>query len=901
MATRIGRTSILGLLLRHLRHAWAPALGVGLLVLISSAMVAAAPGALERIGRSELRYDVNQLSAGQRDLTAQTSAHPILGPGPDPSGSGLPADSARVWGALQTSLQHIEDQALSPLRGQLSTPRFTAYASPLVLPQSSQPADVVGQLRISLAADPLLARSARLVSGTWPSTVSAGSTAPIGMTLSVATAQRMGWRVGEIRAPQGEPSLRLQLTGTFDAVSATDDYWTINSSILQPDDNPTLGADIITGTGFVAADAWPAVLDQVAPYYVQIFYPFDADSVPVAQIGRLQAQLTGFISITHPFEWTGQPRFDDLIAVSLLTSSPPLLRATSSKISSADAVLSILILGPIGAALGALILACRMLMARRRPAFALLTQRGCTRWRLRLFFAAEGLLVAVPAAAIGATAAGWLLPADRWWPALLAVLAVAMIPGLALAVGLRTRVAGRSDLNLRAGSRWRRIAELAVVLVAVAATLLLYRSEVGVAPGIDPLVALTPLVLCLAGCLVILRLLPLPLTIVHNMARKRPGVTWFVGSARALRDPSVGLTPVLSVLLGVAMAVLSAIVLSTLNTGVDLAARATVGADLRVDRPQLLPGDVAAIRSVPGVAAATTLTTVGDVQVQVAGLEQAVTVYFVDSKALAAIQSDVIGAVPVPSGMTDVVGAAVPVVVSKDLAGSALSIAGHPLAVRGSASSTAGLGRGSGWLLVDSRFLATFGAGSQLPEAMLIQLQPGAAGTQVGDRIDDAVPGALISSAAEAAATLGDAPVVRGVQAVVLAMLVIMGLLCTATVLMTMVAGAGARRGVVSTLRILGLRPSAIKALVAWELLPATITALLGGAGIGVALAKIVTDVVDLRPFTGGALAPAVSVQWPLLAGLLGGFIVFVGVATLLGAARSGRSALAITLRFGDN
>jgi len=901
MATRTPRTSILGLLLRHLRHAWGPALGVGLLVLISSAMVAAAPGALERIGRSELRYDVNQLSAGQRDLTAQTTAHPILGPGPNPSGSGLPADSAQVWGALQTSLQHIEDQATPPLRGQLSTPRFTAYASPLVLPQSSQPADVVGQLRISLAADPLLARSARLVSGTWPSTANAGSTAPIGMTLSVATAQRMGWRVGEIRAPQGEPSLRLQLTGTFDAVSATDDYWTINSSILQPDDNPTLGADIITGTGFVAAGAWPAVLDKVAPYYVQIFYPFDADSVPVSQIDTLQAQLTGFISITHPFQTSGQPRFDDLIAISLLTSSPALLRTTLTKISSADAVLSILILGPIGAALGALILACRMLMVRRRPAFALLTQRGCSWWRLRVFFAAEGVLVALPAAAIGAAAAAWLLPADQWWPALLAVLAVAMVPGLALAVGLTARPARRSDLSLRAGSRWRRIAELAVVLVAVVATLLLYRSEVGVAPGIDPLVALTPLVLCLAGSVVILRLLPLLLTILHHIARKRPGVTWFVGSARALRDPSVGLTPVLSVLVGVAMAVLSAIVLSTLHTGVDVAARATVGADLRVDRPQLQPRDITAIRSVPGVATATTLTTVGDVQVQVAGLQQAITVYFVDSTALTAIQSDVVGAVPIPSGMTDAIGAAVPVVASQDLAHSALSIAGHRLSVRGSASSTAGLGRSSEWLLMDNRFLATVGEGSQLPESMLMRLQPGAPDTQVGDRIVDAVPGALITSATEAAATLGDAPVVRGVQAVVLAMLVIMGLLCAATVLMTTVAGASARRSVVSTLRILGLRPSAIKALVAWELLPATITALVGGAGIGVALAKIVTDVVDLSPFTGGALAPAVSLQWPLLAGLLGGFVVFVALATLLGAARSGRSALAITLRFGDH
>lgn len=99
MAARNQRMSIMGLLLRHLRHAWAPTLGVGLLVLISSAMVAATPGGLERIGRSELRYDVNQLSARQRDLTVQTSTHPVLGPGSNPAGSGLPPDSAPVWGA----------------------------------------------------------------------------------------------------------------------------------------------------------------------------------------------------------------------------------------------------------------------------------------------------------------------------------------------------------------------------------------------------------------------------------------------------------------------------------------------------------------------------------------------------------------------------------------------------------------------------------------------------------------------------------------------------------------------------------------------------------------------------------------------------------------------------------
>jgi len=901
MAARAQRSSALGLLLRHLRHGWAPALGVGLLVLISSAMVAGAPGALERIGRSELRHEVNQLSARQRDLTVQTSANPILGPGSDAAGSGLPADSAPVWGALQTSLQQVEDQAPPQLREQLSTPRFTAYASPFVLPQTSQPKSVVGQLRVILAADPTLQRSARLVSGTWPAPVNGGSAAPIGITLSVATAQRMGWRIGEIRAPQADQSLRLQLTGTFEAISATDANWTINRSILLPDDNPTLGPDIITGTGFVSAGAWPAVLKHVAPYYVQIFYPFDADSVPVSRIGALQAQLTGFISITHPLESTGQPKFNDLMAISLITSSPALLGTTLTKISSADAVLSILILGPIGAALGALILACRMLTNRRRAAFALLTQRGCSWWRLRVFFAAEGVLVALPAAAIGASAAALLLPADQWWPALLAVLAVAMIPGLALAVGLTARPVGRSDLSVRAGGRWRRVVEMVVVLVAVTATLLLYRSEVGVAPGIDPLVAVTPFVLCLAGCLVILRLLPLPLAILHNIARRRAGVTWFVGSARALRDPSVGLTPVLSVLVGVAMAVLSAIVLSTLHTGVALAARATVGADLRVDSPQLLPPEIAAIRSVPGVAAATALTTAGDVQVQVAGLERAVTVYFVDSTALAAIQSDVVGAVPIPSGMTDVIGSTVPVVASQDLADSALSIGGHRLSVRGSAPSTAGLGRSSEWLLMDRRFQAAVGEGSQLPESMLMRLQPGAAEAEVADRIDDAVPGALTTSAAEATAALRGAPVVRGVQAVVLVVLAIMGLLCAATVLMNMVAGASVRRGVVSTLRILGLRPSAVKALVAWELLPATVTAVLGGAGIGGALAKIVTDVVDLRPFTGGAQPPAVSVQWPLLAGLLGGFVVFIGSVTLLGAARSGRSALAMTRRFGDN
>ena len=901
MGARASRTSTVGLLFRHLRHAWASALGVGLLVVITSAMVAGAPGALERIGRSELRHDVDQLSARQRDLTVRTSEHPILGPGPNAAGSGLPADSAQVWGALQTSLQHVEDQAPPLLRQQLSTPRFTAYASPFVLPQMSEPKSVVGVLRVVLAADPMLQRSARLVSGTWPTAVNGESDAPIGITLSVATAQRMGWRTGEIRAPQADHFLRLQLTGIFEAISASDANWVINSSILLPDDNPTTDADIITGTGFVAAGAWPVVLKHVDLSYVQIFYPFDAGSVSTALIGQLQAQLTGFTSTTYPLEPTGQTEWNDLTAISLITSSPQLLRATLTKISSTDAVLSILILGPIGAALGALILACALLTTRRRSAFALLAQRGCSWWRLRVFFAAEGLLVALPAAAAGGLAAVWLLPPDRWWPMALAVLAIAVLPGAALTVGLTARPVRRSDLGVRAGSRWRRILEIAVVLAAAAATLLLYRSEVGVDPGIDPLVAVTPFLLCLAGCVVILRLLPLPLTILHTIARRRPGITWFIGSARALRDPSVGLVPVLSVLLGVAMAVLSAILLSTLHTGVDVAARATVGADLRVDGPQLLPPQVAAIRAIPGVATASTVTMDGDVQVQVAGLGQAVTVYFVDSTALAAIQSGVAGAVPIPSGMTETNDSTVPVVASSDLAASALSIGGHRLSVRGSASRTAGLGRSSPWLLMDDRFQAVVGEGSQLPDVMLMRLQPGTAQAQLVERINDAVPGALTTSAAEAATTLRSAPAIKGMQVVVLAVLAIMGLLCAATVLMTTVAGATTRRRVVSTLRILGLRPSAVSALIAWEVLPATVTAVLGGATIGGALATMVTDVVDLRPFTGGAVEPALSVQWPLLAGLLGGFVVLVGAATLLGAARSRRSALAITLRFGDN
>jgi len=114
--------------------------------------------------------------------------------------------------------------------------------------------------------------------------------------------------------------------------------------------------------------------------------------------------------------------------------------------------------------------------------------------------------------------------------------------------------------------------------------------------------------------------------------RGRPGLTNFLGAARAVRDPAGGVIPALAVILGVSVAVLSSVLASTISTGTEAAVWQTVGGDARLSGPTWDDEEVADLREIDGVAqvaavrpASNTVELTGDVTAR--GL----TVYLVDS------------------------------------------------------------------------------------------------------------------------------------------------------------------------------------------------------------------------------------------------------------------------------
>ena len=897
------------MLLRHLASAKAAATTLAVLVLITTGLLAAIPGTLDRIGGAELRYQVAALSPKSRFPTSRILAEPPIGPGAADAADPLPAAAASTWGATDADLQAIRRSAPEPLRNHLARARYTAYTGVMDLPQPPPGTGEIGDFKMILAADPRLSESAYLTGGTWPEPVVSGFplNAPVGIALSAATAQRMGWKIGEVRTPLLDPTLRtrLVLTGTFDQTAGSGDFWTLNRSILLPNVRRTPNSDIVTGTAFVNAGSWPAAAGVFGgpagagpASYLWVYYPLDVSGVPISQVGQLRAQLDSFTDGTHPFgRAPGSPL--GVASIRLASQTAATLSQVLTSVSSADSVLSLLASGPSVAALAVLVLGCRLLSNQRRRAFALISARGASGGLLRSTFAVEGLLLSVPAAAIGITVAFLFLPPDHLGTALVLPVAAAAAPAAVLAGSLSRSRIGRPEVAGERSRRVRATAEIAVLATALASTTVLLLSGRGSGLGLDPLAVLTPVLICLAVCVLLLRVLPVPIRAVNGVFRERRGLVHFLGSARSLRDRS-GLAPVLGLVIGVAMAVLAAVLLSTLRAGVVTASRTEIGGDLRVDQLALLPADISAVNRIPGVTRVAASDTVDSVQLKVDGLEQGVQVYLVDSDALPFVQADVGGAVPIPPGMRATIGTDVPVVVSPDLAGRNLAVDDRTLRVVGSGAATAGLGRATTWVVADKRFLGAFSTGDYLPQTLLLQLDQRADPAAIGEAIGQRLPDAVVGNPASRTATLLAAPVIGGLQLILIVALAVMAALCGAAILMTAVANTPARTQLVAVIRILGMPGSAVRRLVGWELGPGAVAAVLGGTATGIGLCLLVTRVIDLRPFTGGGDQPVVVVAGATLVELLGGFLLLVLAAVTISSRFAARAGLAAELRFGD-
>lgn len=250
----------------------------------------------------------------------------------------------------------------------------------------------------------------------------------------------------------------------------------------------------------------------------------------------------------------------------------------------------------------------RLLAAAREDESATLRARGLSRGQASATSALESTLIAGVGAVIGlvltalmlalagASTAGWPAAlASFWWVAVL----TAAVLGVVLVLAARVRPA--------ASARGARVTTgAAVVLLALAAAFVLWQLRLARPTGFDPIAAIAPTVVLMAGALMALAVFGAVAAAWALPAATRPGLAPSYPARQVARRLQISAVAVLLVGLTVAQAVFASAYSATWTAMATDSAALRAGADLRVDlqpssaTPQL----VAEAASVDGVDAA---------------------------------------------------------------------------------------------------------------------------------------------------------------------------------------------------------------------------------------------------------------------------------------------------------
>ncbi|MEL7975849.1 FtsX-like permease family protein [Isoptericola sp. F-RaC21] len=900
------------LLRRHLRTAWGSALVLAIVTVLAAGVATAATRAIGEMRSEQVTYATEQLSPQRRDISSRASLVPgggvsdtdVLGTEPA-AAPAVPPEPA--WDEYLAGLERVRADLPAPLRGVVGEPSFAVSSRETTTEQV--PGSGIEQPKVVMRASARMTQDLRLVEGEWPAATPVLSTyngpegsEPVQVVVSRSAARTLGWELGgtyDVDVWKFPPLRVVGLTAPVDP-DATTWYHQPFARDAQVSTTPG-GATVATAAVYVdPAMIFPLTFREAQ---TELWYPVTVEGIGSDDVAALADQVRG---LTHA---TLEVRPDDPVTLQARTGLSDVLDALMRERVTTDALLAVLVVGPLGALGAVMVLAARLVVERRRSALAVLLARGATGARLRLLTAAEGLAVSVPAAALGVLLGLLVRPGAVTGTQLLWAAAAALAPAVAAAAVTvpRSLRAERRDLAAGTGGRWRRTAELAVVgVAALAAFLLARRGVVGGAGdgGVDPLVAATPLLVAVAAALVAVRVVPVLARGLERLLSRRRDLVPFLGAARATRAPAGGVVPALALVLAVSVGATSAVLLSTVDAGVARQAHVRLGADLRVSGPALSEQDVAALRAVDGVAAVATTARVTETGhlTWPDGHTRSVQVLAVDGAALAAVQEDVPDAPagvaaldrPAADGALPLLALRVPGVAA-GTSGLVLDLQDETVdvAVAGAADQVPGVSDAPSTIVLDSGVLAGPLDMPTEPHTALVALDDGADPARVAAAVRAAVPGADVDDRTSAAAALLESPAAEGIAAGARVSVALAGVLVALTVALTLVLAAPDRDRLLAVLRSMGLRRSESRGLVAWEVAPWALAALVVGALVGTAVPALLRSRVDLTSLTGGGPQPALTVDPVLVVvGVLGfGATVAAGAAVAVVAGRRGRTA----------
>jgi putative ABC transport system permease protein len=873
-------------------------IALGVVVLVATIAVTAWPRAVSSLLTSDLQHRVAVASPGLRDV--QTALRTQV---QSDSSRAEPA-STTVSDALREQLRTTHATFPEPLKALLRGGDAATRSD--ALPTTGPVFNY--HYNVQLEGYSGLEKVSTLASGRWPTTMDArNASAPIEIVLSSSSAKRMGWKLEETRVvPLGvPPSPRtLKLVGTL-VPKASADFWQLDPLRAK------VAVENLGDAGFkMTAVAWvaPAQWLQLAPIVSAStigWYGVHSERMDATTVGTVQAQLARFLT---------SPQSINNVPLHFTTHLDAIVNEYVDGAGPAQTLLLLLAAGPLGVAVAVLFLGIGLLIERRRSTLALLSARGASAVRIRGSLAAEALVVSVPAAALAVAITLLMLPgAVDALTVTLGILCALVPPAMMAVLGSSRTRAERVAARGTGFARWRWVVECIVVAAAVVAVLLLVQRGLVPSGGTiaaDPLVVATPLLVCLAASVAVLRAYPFLLAWVAAALRRRRGATGFLGAVRGERTSAATLIPVLAVLVGIAVTVFSSVIFSTVRTGIEQASRGTVGADVSVTSTRLTPAQTDRMRAVGGVADLATVASAGYANLEKDGTSQPVFVINANTEALARVQSDLPAASRTPTGMAHIThGRAQMLIGGWDADGHArdgvLSIADVTLPVH-VASTTAVPGdfiTSSPWVLLDTRAVPKgFQLNTTAVTTALVRLDPGANAASVQKRLRTiAGASAVVESAGTQAQTARSAPVVGGLEGMLVIAIGLAVVLCVLALVLTLVSNAALRQRLTATLRTLGFSRRQNAGLTVWEIAPTVCAGLIGGLAVGFALPFVVVQPLNLAAFTGGDAHPTIAVDGGIIAVAIAGFILVCAISTVVALIVSNRRSAASILRTGED
>lgn len=875
---------------------------VALTVLLVSAVLTAWPRAVDGLLGADLVEQVDSLSAAQRD--PNQSVRWLAGESPDGEVSG-----EAVLEATAAELAATREQAGPILQEVLGTAEVTFTRSPRDPVDKGPRADDVFAMALEVRLDPLLSERVEVVEGAAPEPYdvtglfdssedfgrAVAERPPMEVVVSVETAERMRWEVGEVRSLAGVIPFPLRLVGTFEARDPDAGYWSHLESTLFPFivEDGNVGTTV-NGVAYAHPSALPA-LAVPGGLVVDAWFPVDPQAVAVADREALVQETRGFLSRTG-----------------MTSELDGTLEDTTRRHATFTSLLDVLAVGPVGAAVGVLWLAGVLAVERRRSALGLVRARGASAAEGRLVMAAQGAVVGLPAAAVGGALATWLVPGPSTVTGYLLPAAVGLAPALLMALAAGSVGGGREGRHDLGTVRLRRLRPLLEVLVVALATLSVLmvrqRGLGGGGLGADPLLLASPVLLTAAACVLVLRLYPVPMRALTRGLHGGRRLPHFLGAAQATRSPGAGLVAVVALVLGVAVAVFSGLAFSTVRTGLDRTAATATGSDLRLDAPAFTDDDVATVAGVPGVAEVAAVGRGGQLELTVGRSSERVHVLTVDAAAAEVVQEDL--AVERWTAGLDGAGA-LPVVLAPRQARPEAEAILDPggdrepvdVEVLDTRVAVPGVASGTAWLVADRATFRELTGRADTVERLLLSLDPGAdpevvldaARTALGDdvRLTGTTP-------AQVRERVADGALVQGMTVGLAVVTVLSGLLCVVVVVLALAVGGPARGRLAALLATVGAPRGTAWRLVAWEVVPLVTVALLTGGLVGALLPWVALATADLRPFTGGAEQPPVTADPIVFAALAAAGALTVALASALAAIRARRTRAALVLREGE-